>query len=161
MLDLSYASSLSPRLESELATLFTPSHSRVRHPGDPYTLHPIQSMWRLDKPITGCWNHKSWPCQEVASTQGQRIGLEKDGDKETTFHSSWYWSHPSALVMSKQQYLGEKQFSLISGFCLFQPHMERVNWERCKVPKIVITSMLFLDTANAYQVNIHVYSHKC
>ena len=56
--------------------------------------------------------------------------------------------------MSKQQYLGEKQFSLISGFCLFQPHMERINWERCEVPKIVITLMLFLDTANAYQVNM-------
>ena len=36
MLGLSYASSLSPRLESELATLFTPSPSRVGHPGDPY-----------------------------------------------------------------------------------------------------------------------------
>ena len=36
MLGLSYASSLSPRLESELATLFTPSHSRVGHTGDPY-----------------------------------------------------------------------------------------------------------------------------
>ena len=38
MLDISYASSLSPRLESELATLFTPSPSRVGHPGDPYTI---------------------------------------------------------------------------------------------------------------------------
>ena len=36
MLGLSYASRLSPRLESELATLFTPSPSRVGHPGDPY-----------------------------------------------------------------------------------------------------------------------------
>ena len=36
VLDLSYASSLSPRLESELATLFTPP-SRVGHPGDPNT----------------------------------------------------------------------------------------------------------------------------
>ena len=36
MLGLSYASSLSPRLESKLATLFTPSPSRVGHPGDPY-----------------------------------------------------------------------------------------------------------------------------
>ena len=38
MLGLSYASSLSPRLESELATLFTPSPSRVGHPGDPYSM---------------------------------------------------------------------------------------------------------------------------
>ena len=30
-------SRLSPRLESELATLFTPSPSRVGHPGDPNT----------------------------------------------------------------------------------------------------------------------------
>ena len=36
MLGLSYASRLSPRLESELANLFTPSPSRVGHPGDPY-----------------------------------------------------------------------------------------------------------------------------
>jgi hypothetical protein len=101
--------------------------------------HPIQPMWRLDKPITVCWNHQSWPYREVASTKGQRIGLEKDGDKEMTFHSSWYWSHPSALVLSKQQYLGEKQFSInLRIFCLFQSHMERVNWERFKVPKFVI-----------------------
>ena len=37
MLGLSYANNLSPRLESKLATLFTPSPSRVGHPGDPYT----------------------------------------------------------------------------------------------------------------------------
>ena len=37
MLSLSYASSLSPRLERDLATLFTPSPSRVGHPGDPYS----------------------------------------------------------------------------------------------------------------------------
>ena len=39
MLGLSYASSLSPRLESKLATLFTSSPSRVGHPGDPYKLY--------------------------------------------------------------------------------------------------------------------------
>ena len=36
MLDLSYTRRLSPRLESKLATLFTPSPSRVGHPSDPY-----------------------------------------------------------------------------------------------------------------------------
>ena len=37
MLGLSYAIRLSPRIEKRLATLFTPSPSRVGHPGDPYT----------------------------------------------------------------------------------------------------------------------------
>ena len=37
MLGLSYANRLRLRLENELATLFTPSPSRVGHPGDPYT----------------------------------------------------------------------------------------------------------------------------
>src|SRR6185312_16310829 len=36
MLGLSYANRLSPRIEKRLATLFTPSPSRVGHPGDPY-----------------------------------------------------------------------------------------------------------------------------
>ena len=36
MLGLSYAIRLSPRIEKRLATLFTPSPSRVGHPGDPY-----------------------------------------------------------------------------------------------------------------------------
>jgi len=37
VLGLSYAIRLSPRIEKRLATLFTPSPSRVGHPGDPYT----------------------------------------------------------------------------------------------------------------------------
>ena len=41
MLGLSYTISLSPRLESDLVTLFTPSPSRVGHPGDPYTIHIV------------------------------------------------------------------------------------------------------------------------
>ena len=36
VLGLSYAIRLSPRIEKRLATLFTPSPSRVGHPGDPY-----------------------------------------------------------------------------------------------------------------------------
>ena len=38
MLGLSYAIRLSPRIEKRLATLFTPSPSRVGHPGDPYNV---------------------------------------------------------------------------------------------------------------------------
>ena len=37
MLGLSYVVRLSPRIEKRLATLFTPSPSRVGHPGDPYS----------------------------------------------------------------------------------------------------------------------------
>ena len=37
-MESAYASRLSPRLESELSTLFTPSPSRVGHPGNPYKL---------------------------------------------------------------------------------------------------------------------------
>src|SRR6185503_20273562 len=37
MLGLYYAIRLSPRVKKRLATLFTPSPSRVGHPGDPYT----------------------------------------------------------------------------------------------------------------------------
>ena len=40
MLGLSYAIRLSPRIEKRLATLFTPSPSRVGHPGDPYSRAP-------------------------------------------------------------------------------------------------------------------------
>ena len=47
MLGLSYASSLSPRIEKRLATLFTPSPSRVGHPGDPYTCTTCQCMIRF------------------------------------------------------------------------------------------------------------------
>ena len=36
MLGLSYAIRLSPRIEKRLTTLFTPSPSRVGHPGVPY-----------------------------------------------------------------------------------------------------------------------------
>jgi len=36
VLGLSYAIRLSPRIEKRVATLFTPSPSRVGHPGDPY-----------------------------------------------------------------------------------------------------------------------------
>src|SRR6185503_9612370 len=38
MLGLYYAIRLSPMIEKRLATLFTPSPSRVGHPGDPYSL---------------------------------------------------------------------------------------------------------------------------
>ena len=44
VLGLSYANSLSPRLESELVTLFTPSPFRVGHPGDPYS-SPFGTGW--------------------------------------------------------------------------------------------------------------------
>jgi len=49
VLGLSYASSLSPRLESELVTLFTPSPSRVGHPGDPYNREMTLFFNYLDK----------------------------------------------------------------------------------------------------------------
>ena len=42
MLGLSYAIRLSPRIEKRLATLFTPSPSRVGHPGDPYKRVRVQ-----------------------------------------------------------------------------------------------------------------------
>ena len=48
MLGLSYASSLSHKLESELATLFTPP--RVGHPGDGDTWN---SMWSVKADIKG------------------------------------------------------------------------------------------------------------
>ena len=44
MLGLSYAIRLNPRIEKRLATLFTPSPSRVGHPGDPYKLNGILSF---------------------------------------------------------------------------------------------------------------------
>ena len=47
MLGLSYAIRLSPRIEKRLATLFTPSPSRVGHPGDPFTLDTatVEAKW--------------------------------------------------------------------------------------------------------------------
>ena len=57
MLGLSYASSLSPRSESELATLFTPSPSRVGHPGDPY---------------------KGFSCKRIEEHKQERVNMQSE-----------------------------------------------------------------------------------
>ena len=62
MLGLSYASSLSPRLESELATLFILSPSRVEHLGDPYSLNSDQAKVAMGEVHEGiCGTHQLAP----------------------------------------------------------------------------------------------------
>ena len=54
MLGLSYTIRLSPRIEKQLATLFTPSPSRVGHPGDPYTRHTANITFAVCLTIAVC-----------------------------------------------------------------------------------------------------------
>ena len=53
-------------LESELATLFTPSPSRVGHPGDPYTYLPYFNLAHIAKGIAPNYSdEKFWDyCRE-------------------------------------------------------------------------------------------------
>ena len=75
MLGLSYASSLSPRLESDLATLFTSSPSRVGHPGDPYKGVAADSLRELDLVGSCVWELAS---DKFGNTEG---GREAEGRK--------------------------------------------------------------------------------
>ena len=72
---------MSPRLQSELATLFTPSPSRVGHPGDPYSVFITQKTLANFTPLAPIISPLAGQASERKANQASQVEL---GDAENT-----------------------------------------------------------------------------
>src|SRR6185312_6858294 len=101
MLGLSYAIRLSPRIEKRLATLFTPSPSRVGHPGDPYNFpraHASQTLSRAATPPPPCAAPLPAPLARRQVTQGQ---IDRPQTLLTSPRSSLAYKYPPTSTVAR------------------------------------------------------------